>query len=338
MRLLISSDWHLDSGPLAAYRFDLIEKTLPKMIKQHQPEMLLFLGDVCERKDAHKAELVNRVTQVFHDLAQLVPVVALQGNHDYQSGPDNPFFGFLGRLEGVVWVGAPTPLTSIETLPAGLPDVPRAILLPHSSNPARDWAEIDFEQYDFAFTHQFFTGAVAESGFKLAGGTPLSIFPPHLRVISGDIHRPQTMGKLTYVGAPYAVDFGDDYEPRMLLMEDSKLISLPCDGPSKQLIHIRTLDDLKKVGGLLPQDILKVRVDLDPDQADRWPEIKEAVREWGAKRGLLVHQVLPVRQGNGSSMMKVDGASVRSDEELLRDYAGVRVIGADILKAGLKFL
>ena len=337
MNILISGDWHFSDAPIDAYRFATIERVVPVFIKKYKVDLVVFLGDICEAKDQHKAGLVNRVVKIFHQISELAPLVFLQGNHDWLSNPANPFFGFLGRLERISWVGRPTPLGTLQNLSRAFPGASRTLLLPHSADYERDWGEIDFSEYDWAFAHQAFTGAVSESGFRLGGGVPLSYFPPNLRLVSGDVHQPQQLGNLTYVGAPFSIDFGDLFEPRMLLLKDGKLTSLPCPGPGKRLIEVTSL---AKLGAIetLPGDALKVRVTLPAEEAPKWAEMAASIREWGLARKAVSVQAVPVLIGGRKSMTKAKGAPKKPDAELLKDYAAARAVGEDTLKTGLKFI
>jgi DNA repair exonuclease SbcCD nuclease subunit len=340
MTILISGDWHLDASPLAAYREATIRHFVPKFIKEHKVDLLLFLGDVTEAKDEHRAELTNLVVNLFADLSNLCPIVCLEGNHD-RKNPEYPYFKFLSRLGRVVWVGQPTLLQDIKIASAAFLDAPGAILLPHTHNPDKEWAGIDFKEVKTAFTHQHFTGAVADTGFQLTGGTPLSVLPEHVRVISGDLHAPQVIDeRLTYVGSPTGIDFGDEIAGRrMLLLRNSKLTSLSCEGlPSKRLIEINLISDLKAIKDLIKDDLVKVRIALPVEDAPKWPEMVAEVRAWGLARGVTVHLVQPVVIGLKKSMTIVKAQAAKSDADLLKEYAAARAVGADTLSAGLKYL
>jgi hypothetical protein len=337
MNLLISGDWHFSDAPIDAYRFSAIEKHVPALIKKHKIDCVLVLGDFTEAKSGHSAELVNRIVNLFHKLSELAPLVLLRGNHDWHSSPDNAFFAFLSRLEHVSWVGQPTLLSDVKNAPSPALEASRMILLPHTADYERDWGNLDLSEVDWAFCHQSFAGALSESGFKLPDGVPLSFFPSHLKIVSGDIHRPQHLGNLTYCGSPYSIDFGDNFEPRMLLLSGNKLTSLPCPGPGKRLVEVASL---AKLGGVetTPGDILKVRVALSAEEAPKWAEIAAYVREWGAARKVYVHLVQPIMTSSRKSMTKAKGAPKKSDAELLKEYAAARAVGEDTLKAGLKFI
>lgn len=335
MALLLSGDWHLSANPRDEYRFDFVEKRLPKIIEKRGVELLVFLGDITENKDEHPAELVNRVVKVFHNLSKLCPIVCLRGNHDWYTEPGNAYFGFLARLSGISWVGSPTPLADLKNVPESVSKACKAILLPHSADFERDWGEINFKAYDYAFAHQSFAGAKSESGFSLPGDVPLSYFPGKLQIISGDIHRPQTVGQLTYCGSPYHVDFGDDFDARVLLLEGTKLTSIPCPGPQKRLLEIHTLEELDE-HTLTYGDIVQVRMTIE--SYDEWPELKAGIEVWAKENQMILNQAKPIIKSAVSAKTKLESRSVKTDEELLAEYAKKRQLAEGYLSTGLKLL
>lgn len=320
MRALITSDLHLSANPRDEYRHEFMGR-LRKMIAEHKVNTLLILGDLTEQKDKHESELVNRVVGHIDRLAQLVDkLIILRGNHDWLNDPSMPFFRFLGKLPNVTWINNPTMVG--------------ALFLPHTTNYAKDWAKyIDsgFDGVSIVFAHNTFDGTLGDNGHRL-DGVPPSIFPKRLTVVSGDVHGAQNVGPVIYVGAPYTVDFGDDYAPRVLLWdENGRLDSIPCRGPQKELLEVKSVTDLQKAArlrGLQEGDILKVRVTIDRAETAVWAEMREEVRAWGAKQGYLIHVVQPVVE---DAQRRLDTAKRRrvskSDDQLFGDYC--RRIGID---------
>lgn len=339
-KALITADWHLSASPRDEYRFLFVEKTLPDMIEEFGVELLLFLGDVCEVKDGHEAELVNRVAAAFQRLSRLCPIVFVQGNHDWLSSPNNPFFGFLSRLSGggISWVQAPTPLAAVKNVPEGFRNrSPATIILPHTADYERDWADIQFENWEVALAHQSFSGAKSESGFEL-GGVPMSYFPKGLKIVSGDIHRPQDWGALTYVGAPYNVDFGDEIDPRVLIWDGKTFESVPVPGPQKRLLEMGLNDVVLPQGdcNLNKGDLVKVRVEVG--SYDEWPGVKAELEAWALKRGVILHQAQPIIRPAGIAKAPSNSRGVLSDEEVFKSYAKNRQLAAGYVSTGQKLL
>lgn len=325
--ILITADLHLNDLPRDAYRHDWMRTILPSLLRKHKAELLLILGDLTDDKDSHSAWLTNSIVDHLNNLTEICPIIVLQGNHDYVVA-ENPFFEFLGQIEGITWIGSICDPYQISG-PLG-----HALFLPHTANYKRDWAEFNFQKQDLIFAHQTFQGA--SIGPRKLDGIPTDIFPAHSLVISGDIHVPQTFAQITYVGAPYLCDFGDDYKPRVLLLDQNtlKLQSIPSPGPQKRLIEIGSIADLNRQRMLNKGDILKVRVALAAKDHARWPAIQDEVKAWGADNGYVIYLVQPQVVNTAGGKAKARKVDTRSDEQLLELYAQSRAVNETTLKTG----
>lgn len=335
MTTLITADLHFSESTRDRYRLDF-QRTLRAEVKKRKVECVVILGDLTEAKDRHSAWLVNQVVDNLHELAKLCPVVIDYGNHDY-ADEEWPFFAFLDRLDNVTWVREP------GELDAGYPDevasdLGRVLFLPHTNNYKRDWKAFDFTDYDTIFAHNTFEGA--NKGFgKVLHGIPLDVFPADAFVLAGDIHVPQTLGPVTYVGAPYLVDFGDNYKPRMLLLNRDKTLSIPCKGPQKRLVEITKMADLEKAE-VNEGDILRVRVRLEEASGEAWMTIHGKIKQWGEKAGVTVDNVQPITQKmwKPSSDRKSRAKARKSDEQLVEEFSKRRGLDRYTAKAGAKLL
>lgn len=330
MTVLVTADLHLGDNPRDQYRHDWMAK-LPAVAKANKVEAILILGDLTEEKDRHGAWLVNKIVDHIAALAKVAPVIVLRGNHDYVD-VSSPFYAFLERVEGVAWVNAPM---DSQNLPLLLKTrLARSLFLPHTSNYKRDWEGLRFKDYDWIFPHQTFTGANVGFGRKLDGIDP-AIFGTRAYVVSGDIHVPQKMDNVIYVGAPYTVDFGDDYKPRMLLLKGTEFSSLKCEGPQKRLIEQTIAHTGKVWDAVKPGDIVKVRVRFGVDQVDAWPSVKQEIAAWCKKEGYVVHAIVPVvSKGSVMPRVKSDRTTSKDDDALLTTYAEARGLDAPTLKVG----
>jgi DNA repair exonuclease SbcCD nuclease subunit len=329
MRVLVTGDLHFSDNPRDQYRHDFVAQFC-KLVTQYKADGVIILGDLTELKDRHSAVLVNQVVSHIHSIAKLCPVIILPGNHDGPT-PLNPFFRFAERISGITWVSTPIEGKNVPIpLKMGLN---RSLFLPYSANYKEDWADMCFSGYDWIFAHQTFHGADVGFGKKL-DGIPLSLFPKDAKVISGDIHVPQKLGQVTYVGSPYSVDFGDDFEPRILLLENNRARSIPCDGVQKRLVNVQSLKALHEYRGLTKGDILKIKIRVT--QQEKWPEVRQAARAWGDKNGYWVYSVIPVMDQAQKAKSDVRGQSVRkSDRDLVQEFARARGLSERVVKTAL---
>lgn len=336
MPALAVADLHWSSSPRDDYRHKFVDE-LVAIAKDYKASPIMVLGDLTEQKDRHNAELTNHVVDHMRRLAAVAPVVIVRGNHDWLNDPACPFFAFLGHLANVTWVNDPTLASELPI--KLLPDAGRVLLLPHTPDYQRDWKPFDLTDYNVIFCHNTFAGSVGDSGHELSG-IPTKVFAADSLVISGDVHKPQSVGPVTYVGAPYTVDFGDDYQPRVLLIRDDglKVTSIACEGPQKRLVDITNLADLKKVKGVYKGDIVKVRLSITRSEHPKWHEMASAVREWGAGKGYNIHMVQPVLTDDNRRVMSRRKSVTRDDEKILREYGRKRGIDEATLKVGRKLM
>lgn len=333
MSILVTSDLHLSDNARDQYRHNWMNK-LPKLIRRHKVSELYILGDLTEEKDNHCAELVNQIVAHIYELAQIVPVTILRGNHDYLR-PDYPFFGFVSTLENVTYVNTPMRVDH--------EDLGQIIFLPHTNDYRKDWKDIAFDPYNYIFAHSTFKGARSETGHLLEG-VPLDVFPKHCQIISGDIHLPQQIDNLVYVGAPYTVDFGDNYEPRVLVIKDEESVyDVPCRRPQKMLVTINHDDpdgvDWVRKFKLRPQDILKVRVVMEPEAYENWPSIQKAIRAWADDEDMIVHAIVPEVDQNVRRRTRLDRSRAsKSDSQVLKGFAKWRKLDGRTIKAGLQIM
>jgi len=326
---LITGDWHLDSQARNKYRHTFVEQTLPEMIKDLHIHRLIILGDLCQDKDRHNAELVNRVVNQISKLSRLCQVIILQGNHDYID-PTNPFFAFLARISDVMWINKPTFIGS-------------ELFLPHTRDYQKDWNGVDFQRaifrgsgFDRIFAHQTFAGA--NVGPRTLDGIPLSVFPEEVEVISGDIHVPQKIENLRYVGAPYTINFGDNYKPRVLVLRSDKITTLPVPGPQKVIVEI----DMSVQPRIMPKlnrgDMVKVRATLG--KFENFQGAKKLIVNWAECNGYKLHSVQPIVDSKTRKHIHPDSglSLVKSDADQVRSYASKIGVSDEVLASGLTFI
>lgn len=235
--ILVTADWHLSDNPRDNYRH-LWQQQLRDMIEEYCVEVLLVLGDLTEEKDRHRAGLVNKVVDHLYQLGQLCQVIVISGNHDYVN-PATPFYGFAHRIKGITWVGIKDRSSPKKEALDKLGMIGDALFLPHTTDYKRDWKGLKLNTYDWIFTHNTFHNADIGNGQRVESGIPVTVFGDRPQVISGDVHIPQKLGPVTYVGAPYLIDFGDSYEPRVLLIDKKgQMRSIKTSGPQKRLVTV----------------------------------------------------------------------------------------------------
>jgi hypothetical protein len=252
---------------------------LAERIKKDHVRTLVVLGDVTDAKDGHSAELVNRIVSSFASLP-IDNIIILCGNHDWLK-QGHEYFKFLNFLPNVTFITKPT-----EVWQKG---GPLAYFLPYSKNPAKDWAGMDFSHYELLFMHQTIKGAIASNGQEMEGEELPPFDGP--RVYSGDIHVPQVIGGLTYVGSPYHVHFGDKFVPRCILLDKyGQEHDLHFETISRLVVKVSSIRELKRKR-FQPGDQIKLRIELPESEKHGWSKIRREAVELLTEAGVEIHGV-----------------------------------------------
>lgn len=330
---LLTSDLHLTSDPAHEYRWSLFP-WLRDACASESVRTLLILGDLTDAKDGHPAELINRVARSLVDLRaqveSLEDIYILMGNHDYLR-EGHPTFAFLNYIEGLHFIHKPHELMDDDK---GIP----ALLLPHSKTPAADWGSINLEFFAMVFIHQTVKGARASNG-QVMEGTQIPRFDG-LKVYSGDIHVPQVISDVEYVGSPYHVHFGDKFKPRCVLLDRrGRPHDLFPPNIKRVALTVRDPHEFQRIDWLEPGDQVKLRVELA--QADRHLFKKfrldlmniaehRKVRLMGLEAAILRSET-PLNRVVATGPRSL----ILSDPDLIQRYVQQEDLGGDALDIGL---
>jgi hypothetical protein len=313
MKILVTADTHFGANPRDAYRLEFLNKRLPSMIKTYKIDEIYILGDITEVKDEHGAQLVNEIVDGLSQIHYIAPVTILMGNHDFLL-EGWPFFRFLKNIPGLRFYTNPT---KIKT----------NLFLPFTRQPHIDWKRLDFNNVKRIFTHMPFEGAVGSFGHPIKG-VSLDLLPD-IPIISGDVHSPQKFRNLTYVGAPYSVDFGDDYIGRVLILDDSRLSPVHVGGPQKKIV--RAPDFCKCRAG----DIVRVEVPIKASEYAKWQEKCYEISQWATENHVYLDSIIPlITDASEKPVDKKIVHAAKNDEQILYEYAKVKNIDEKTLHIG----
>ncbi len=330
MKLLVTSDTHFSSRPKDQYRLQLFPWLIEQQEK-YQTDATFLLGDLCQEKDRHESGLVN---QIVHGLTLLKPpVYILKGNHDYIDA-DMPYFKFVSHIEGVEFVAKPLFLEEYSV-----------VMIPHQTS----YADMDLALEGLkvpeecgVFLHNTFDGAIAETGARMGGLTP----PPSLYkarwAVSGDIHKPQQVGPITYVGSPYQVRFGDDFKPRVLLISDRTnglfFEDLYFPAPRKWSLTVRDHEEILNHKDLKKGDQIKITIELAREEVVEWAKIKDQILKACQSRSVEVYGVDMKTSSSSHERIKQEGPTGKTTEEYFKSFCVAENVPSQIKQAGLKIL
>lgn len=282
MSSFLVGDVHLSPRRIDEYRWEIF-RWLKMQAERRQVERAIFLGDLCDRKDEHRSAFVNRLIDELLGLD--LEIWWLIGNHDYID-PTTPFFRFMDGIENVHVVWEPSEADF---------DGESHLLLPHTEHPDAEWADIDLTAYDYILMHQSVHGAVASNGQKMRGLRMQRFDGVRGKIISGDIHVPQQIGPVTYVGSPHPVHMGDSYQPRIIWNRGrGRLQDIERHHLKKVHLRIRHVDELPaeiERHNLEAPDHVRVTLEVLPGIHDSVSTVRREIRTKLLKAGLVVHGV-----------------------------------------------
>lgn len=332
MKLLLTADLHLTDSPLEEYRWQFMEVMLPRLVKDNQIAKVWILGDLTDRKDRHSSNLVNRLVNTFKNLT--TPTSILMGNHD-EPISGTPYWSFLSEVEGVDYLTKPSQW--INTL-----------CLPFSSNPLEDWKDYaeNFKHFGSIFMHQTLSGAKVEGNKILEHGHTLPIFPRDIPVYSGDVHRPQTIGSITYIGTPFPVRFGEDWPGRVLILDTSDFskyqeIILPSIRRTIVELDSESINNFKS-SDWKKGDQLRIRYHLSTSLLATWPEhelrIKDTIEKSGATLVSLEAILKQEKDLNDTARVKSTNLEMLNAEETLRAFGNEEKLSQELVEIGLSII
>lgn len=256
MVILVTSDLHLTDKTADVYRWEIftfLSRQVESLKEKYKEVELFVLGDITDFKDRHSANLVNSIIISFQTLIEkdgIKNIYFLRGNHDCID-ETWPFFKFLDTYPNMHWINT-AQMYLYES--KDFNRTHKCLFIPHYRMKER-YASIfkavrdKDDRPDIVFMHETFNGALASNGQKMEGLNIRSASKLQVPIISGDIHVPQRIKNLTYVGSPYHVRFGDKFEPRVMLITEEndklKLNSIPTNMPKKHVFEVSSLKDIE---------------------------------------------------------------------------------------------
>lgn len=271
---LICADLHLTDNVRDEYRWDVFS-WLAEIGLKNKCKDLYIIGDLCDRKDHHSAKLVNRIIENFSKLLEVFSnrIIIVKGNHDYNKDELTPFFNFISFIPKIKFINEPEVVDG-------------SLFLPHTRTKAKEWNDFDLNKYSYVYLHATVTGAKLYDGYVSNEGFDIQDFKSfkNVQFISGDVHIPQNMSSnFIYIGSPYPIKFGDNYEGRVLLIKDSEIKSINYESIKKHSWNINidwNAKECKSSKGYFPGDHVKVTINLHQSEFQEYYKIRKMITEF----------------------------------------------------------
>lgn len=324
----IISDLHLTDKKADEFKWKVFP-WIQEVIEEHAFDDLFIMGDLFDKKDRHPAELVNRLVQELRPIRKIVPITILMGNHDYFK-PDHPFLQFIDDLPNITFITQPV-------------EYKGALWLPHERNPEEAWKDIDIINQETIFLHQSIIGSITSNYFELNHGISSTYFKDSkASIYSGDIHVPQVVGNVTYIGTPYPVAFGDHYTPRAVLLRDGGMDSVTMKTIQKLSISIEHPDELEN-WKIYKGDQAIVKVTLPESDLHNWIKYRNQVKAYFKDIGADLHDLKLKKIESAKDKTKPgtkDSQTILTwdKEDVLKKFATSEKLSKESLAIGMELL
>lgn len=226
-KIAMISDIHFGVRNNSEIYSDIMEKffieTLPKVLNEHKIKDLRILGDVVEYRNTVNIRTLNIVLKIFRWYAEEMPHVKikiLKGNHDiyYHNRLDINFLEVLREFNNVEIIDK---VTEENINGKTVITYPWLIKGSEADVKFKSVHETD-ELYDLCLGHFEINGFEMQKGTECTEGVDKGLFKNYKRVFTGHFHIRNTSkdGKITYLGCPYPLDWGDYGNPKGIHIYD----------------------------------------------------------------------------------------------------------------------
>ena len=209
-------------------------------LKKTPDAVICCLGDVYHDRKSIDIDVNNLCIDIFEQLAQIIPVYIINGNHDLskKTNKGNSSLRSLGNIDNLTVIKEPTMLQFVE----GRKNIAKVAAIPYlgdCNDENKELVKFD-KRADYAFMHTDISKMKFDNGMTIVGAVDAEKFAG--KVISGHIHKRQETDKVIYVGSPYQMSRGDIDNQKgiyKLVLSTGEMIFTPNDySPIFQKIDI----------------------------------------------------------------------------------------------------
>jgi hypothetical protein len=199
--MILLADLHLDRDTVPILLDEVLPDIKTALERSHADKACLaILGDVFHVRHVVEVEVLLAFQKFLDEVTFHGNVVLLAGNHDMLDQTGRTVLSLFAG-ECVAVISTPMHLWG-------------SFWVPYQHDPSY-FSSSDFVKCaagaDFVFAHQGFRGAWASPHYRDVNGVdPSGIATP---IFSGHYHQQQTVGGVTYVGAPYQTNANDEGNP-----------------------------------------------------------------------------------------------------------------------------
>jgi DNA repair exonuclease SbcCD nuclease subunit len=330
--ILLSADWHLTDNDIEKYRWNVFDVLIKTSI-ENQVNTIILSGDIFDRRDKHPGTLINSFINAILDIKQKInaEILILAGNHDTPL-KNTYYWSFLNSI-GIKYIWNPELFNDVY-------------LLPFSPNPVEDWKELDFNNVKAIIMHQTIAGAVVDGDRVITDAPHPMPKLPDIPIYSGDIHRPQFIQGVTYIGVPHPTRFSEDWPNRFLLINDvdwSTYKEIPIESIRRCVLEISNAAVLNQTE-FKKGDQLRIKFKLTNRGLALWPTEEQAIREWAKQKEVTIVSIEAILVDNIDTSIPTSNAEIDAGVELMpadqiiRTFGEEESLSQEIIDFGIKLV
>jgi len=264
MKIFLIADTHLGCHPLKLdyWLYDVTKKYFddfffPIINKYKQDgDIILHLGDFFDNRSLIPVNVLHYGNTLLKQMAELLPVHILLGNHDIYTEYDN-------SIHSMNWANNIKNVTLYENSTIVEFGTKKCLMLPWVQRKKDEINILNNTIADYVFCHSDLKGAYNNKKVRMKHGIDVKEFKKFKQVWSGHIHLRQKTFNFQFVGSPYHLDRNDRDDQKGIYILDTETGTyefIPNNiSPEYKMIEINEEKDLSYISS---QNFDKDRIDL----------------------------------------------------------------------------
>lgn len=215
-------------------------------------DVLVILGDIFDNRNSINLKAINIVIKLFEDLAKIIDIHILIGNHDMYLMNDNSInsVSVIRNIDGITIYDKPTNINF---------DGLDVLMMPWINGKNNEIDVLDNNTADLLFCHSDLNGCRTQlHPTRPHNRNILNIddFKGYEHIYSGHIHIRQKIKNFTFVGSPYHLDRNDVENRKGIYIFDTKT-------KTDFLIENNYSPEFKKIKIISESDFKELKTVLD---------------------------------------------------------------------------
>lgn len=215
-------------------------------------DVLVILGDIFDNRNSINLKAINIVIKLFEDLAKIIDIYILIGNHDMYLMNDNSInsVSVIRNIDGITIYDKPTNINF---------DGLDVLMMPWINGKNNEIDVLDNNTADLLFCHSDLNGCRTQlHPTRPHNRNILNIddFKGYEHIYSGHIHIRQKIKNFTFVGSPYHLDRNDVENRKGIYIFDTKT-------KTDFLIENNYSPEFKKIKIISESDFKELKTVLD---------------------------------------------------------------------------